>query len=79
MKQSNRLLRVGADVDSGDGPAGGIGRGLEGGGPRDGCGAGAGDRFAVRHRLRGGRRREEVGEYVPVVRVQFQSLRRVRF
>ena len=54
-------------MDSGDGSAGGVCRVLEGGVPRDGRGARAGDRLAVRHSLRGRRRREEVGEYVPVM------------
>ena len=54
-------------MDSCDGPAGGIGGVLEGGVPGDGRRAGAGDRLAVGHRLRGRRRREEVGENVPVI------------
>ena len=54
-------------MNSGDGPAGWVGGVLEGGVPGDGSGAGASDRLAVGHRLRGRRRREEVGENVPVI------------
>ena len=53
-------------MDSCDGPARGVYGVLEGGVPGDGRGAGAGDRLAVGHSLRGRRRREEVREYVPV-------------
>ena len=59
-------LAIGADVHPGDGPAGWVGRILKGGVPREGRRAGAGDRLAVWHGLRGGRRREQVREYVPV-------------
>ena len=54
-------------MDSCDGPARGVCGVLEGGVPGDGRGAGAGDRLAVGHSLRGRRRREEVGENVPVI------------
>ena len=61
------LLTVGADMDSSNGPARRISRVLEGSVPGEGGGAGAGDRLAVGHRLRCRGRREEVGEYVPVM------------